>query len=350
MGVFIYLAHVAVFATMPSMAEQSYGTWGDWLLCLGAIILLEARFPFMPRNPEGHSPRWWKRHPEAVRPTAAPTSKKDGSEDKGIWRGAFGRWDVSVSVLFSIFLGLGLAVLGIGWFPHALLIAQVSFVIAGIVIIVAIIHHVYLAKAESGWSKFFFAVPLSAVTIAACGGAVMAVQAHKPKVSLSLRAFVALGHKKGDRFAGILWPADEIFDLRIVVDNIVQYPVKSADLTVSASDKDDVFWGMGQVTDFPGVDFTGPQMPDFPLKIRGKNGKIAELSPRDNVKLTYWGDHWNVFCPRLPRGQQLRLALAAIHAGDNEAPQRIKVSGNYEVVLNGSTVLVPVDQTLVVER
>jgi uncharacterized membrane protein YedE/YeeE len=43
----------------------SYGNWTDWLLCLGIIILLEVRLPSMSnRNPSGHSPRYWRRHPE----------------------------------------------------------------------------------------------------------------------------------------------------------------------------------------------------------------------------------------------------------------------------------------------
>jgi NADH:ubiquinone oxidoreductase subunit 6 (subunit J) len=48
-----------------------YGSFSDWLLCFGIIIMLEARIPQMPRNPEGHNPRWWRKHPEA-RPRTVP--------------------------------------------------------------------------------------------------------------------------------------------------------------------------------------------------------------------------------------------------------------------------------------
>jgi hypothetical protein len=44
------------------MAEN-YGGSSDWLLCLGIAVLLGARVPM--RNPEGHSPKYWRRHLEA---------------------------------------------------------------------------------------------------------------------------------------------------------------------------------------------------------------------------------------------------------------------------------------------
>ena len=40
--------------------------WYGWLLCLAVAIALETKLPTLPkRNPEGHSPRWWKKHPQA---------------------------------------------------------------------------------------------------------------------------------------------------------------------------------------------------------------------------------------------------------------------------------------------
>ncbi|HEY6767261.1 MAG TPA: hypothetical protein VI386_21085 [Candidatus Sulfotelmatobacter sp.] len=45
---------------------EPYGDWRDYLLCVGVAILLGAKLPV--RNPDGHSPGWWKRHPEAIRP------------------------------------------------------------------------------------------------------------------------------------------------------------------------------------------------------------------------------------------------------------------------------------------
>lgn len=64
------------------MAEQPYGTWGDWLLCFVVVVLLKAPIPFMPRNPEGHSPRWWKKHPEAVRPPVVSKAKGSNKGEK----------------------------------------------------------------------------------------------------------------------------------------------------------------------------------------------------------------------------------------------------------------------------
>jgi hypothetical protein len=48
------------------MAEQSYGDWADRWFCLAIVVALEARLPYMAnRNPDGHSPKYWNKHPEA---------------------------------------------------------------------------------------------------------------------------------------------------------------------------------------------------------------------------------------------------------------------------------------------
>src|ERR1022692_2186496 len=56
------------------MAKEC-GGWWDWLLCLGIAVLLGAPLPT--RNPEGHSPKWWKRHPEAIPSTSRYLPKRD---------------------------------------------------------------------------------------------------------------------------------------------------------------------------------------------------------------------------------------------------------------------------------
>lgn len=66
------------------VGSVSYGNWEDWLLCLGIIILLEVRFPRMPEhNPEGHSPRYWRKHPRIKLGTSPPPSHQ--KEQGKLW-------------------------------------------------------------------------------------------------------------------------------------------------------------------------------------------------------------------------------------------------------------------------
>ena len=56
---------------------MQYGDWKDWLLCLVLVIGVEARLPSMDKkNPEGHSPRYWRKHPQA-KTTAADEAEQN---------------------------------------------------------------------------------------------------------------------------------------------------------------------------------------------------------------------------------------------------------------------------------
>jgi hypothetical protein len=55
--------------------SDEYGEWTDWLLCLGIAVLLGARWPM--RNPEGHTPNWWRKHPEARAAVASQESQSN---------------------------------------------------------------------------------------------------------------------------------------------------------------------------------------------------------------------------------------------------------------------------------
>ncbi|MGP0018423.1 MAG: hypothetical protein ACLPHP_07640 [Candidatus Sulfotelmatobacter sp.] len=58
------------------MAEQSYGTWKDWLLCFAAAIFMH--------TPSWHSSRWHKNHPNTQPPTINPTLTKDPQNGKSL--------------------------------------------------------------------------------------------------------------------------------------------------------------------------------------------------------------------------------------------------------------------------
>jgi len=93
------------------MAEQPYGTWGDWLLCLSVIIFCE--FPSMSqRNPEGHSPKYWRKHPLRPRPASPedirplePSIPKPATLGV-VWRGLWSWWAVGIASAFFLAAGV----------------------------------------------------------------------------------------------------------------------------------------------------------------------------------------------------------------------------------------------------
>ncbi len=86
---------------------MEYGDERDWLLCLGIAILLGARLP-MP-NLDGHSQRYWHRHPEAKARAEAAMVKRDSvsmpsdshaKEWKTLWVGV--SWGASVTAWAAV--------------------------------------------------------------------------------------------------------------------------------------------------------------------------------------------------------------------------------------------------------
>ncbi|HEY1803452.1 MAG TPA: hypothetical protein VGG45_03130 [Terracidiphilus sp.] len=277
-----------------------------------------------------------------------------------IWRSLFAwdtifRWDVLNALVLSFFVAVGLAMLSCDWFPHNLLISQICFSLAGTLAVLAIVHHATTARGVKIGSKLLFCIPLSSVVILIASYAIWAIQSHKPTFhpSIAMRIYVALGHKKGDNVAGFVWPDGRFYDLRVVVGNISHYPVQNIDLTIKTIEKsDDTFWGMGQISDIPGVQVNTPtsRLPSGSLTLRGADGNDYILDTRDYPFANPFADHWNFFCPRLPIEGELRLSLAAIHPGDNAAPKKLRIVGSYEVISSGSVMVIPVDQTMSVER
>jgi hypothetical protein len=105
------------------MAEK-YGEWTDWLLCVGIAVLLRVRLPM--RNPDGHSPRYWRRHPKAAQPPAdAPLVAN--TDNRQLSRGdTWSILGVLLGVLFVIVLPplyakvpiFVLVCIGLGWLAH----------------------------------------------------------------------------------------------------------------------------------------------------------------------------------------------------------------------------------------
>ncbi len=87
----------------------------------------------------------------------------------GIWGSVFGwktlfRWDVLGVIVPGIFLAAGVGILGVDWFPHSLLIAQLSFTTAFALFLVKIIGHAIESEgsvpSRVGFASFFSLISL----------------------------------------------------------------------------------------------------------------------------------------------------------------------------------------------
>jgi hypothetical protein len=108
-------------------------------------------------------------------------------KDMGVWRAIFGwqtllRWDVLGALVPGIFFAVGLAMLGLDWWPHNLFISQVAFTVAGSLGVLKTVAHA-IETQGSKVSRFVFVVVVSFVLIASMVWADIVIQKHKSKSS-----------------------------------------------------------------------------------------------------------------------------------------------------------------------
>lgn len=105
-----------------------YGNRKDWLLCLGVIAYF--KMPLMPgRNPDGHSPRYWRKH-RSVSALPAPIQSSQLSASLVILTALWSWWGVGFSAAFC--LGAGVSAM----YSNDNIVAATLFFI-GVVILVA---------------------------------------------------------------------------------------------------------------------------------------------------------------------------------------------------------------------
>src|SRR5262249_16015899 len=79
-----------------------------------------------------------------------------------VWQGMFGwdalfRWEVFGVVGSGVFIAVGLAMLGVDWFPHNALISQACFAVAALLFVIKAIGHT-ITSAGRMLSKAIFCV------------------------------------------------------------------------------------------------------------------------------------------------------------------------------------------------
>lgn len=101
----------------------------------------------------------------------------------GLWRSIFGldtllRWDVLGALVPGIFITVGLAMLGVEWFPNNLLVSQLCFSVAALMIIAKTIGHASTTKGTL-FSKAVFCAVLCGLTLAVALPTLRSIQSHK---------------------------------------------------------------------------------------------------------------------------------------------------------------------------
>jgi hypothetical protein len=167
--------------------------------------------------------------------------------------------------------------------------------------------------------------------------------------SISVTAYLSPSYKEGEKVAGITWKK-EFQDIRVVLHNVTEYPLHNLNLTVQSVEKsEDLFWGMGQLSDIDGVTFHPPRWPDMSITLRGQDGQKYKINPRDDAGPLSFGDRWGVSCPVLPLETDLLLMLAAESPTTN-SPKKLRITGTLEGVSYGGYQIKKFDQVVDVTR
>lgn len=86
--------------------------------------------------------------------------------NKNIWASIFGwralfRWDVLGAIVPGFFIAVGVGILTIDWFPHNLLIGQMCFFVAGLLVLTKTIGHTVENRGSSVLSRIVFLLVIS---------------------------------------------------------------------------------------------------------------------------------------------------------------------------------------------
>jgi hypothetical protein len=188
-----------------------------------------------------------------------------------------------------------------------------------------------------GWSPYrqYIGASVSCVIVLAIGIPQFISQwKQEHNFPLSIQASLSVGHLDDQILYGIKWK-NSFKDVRLEIEDVTEFPIHNLDLTVQVLENSgDFLLGMGQVSDISGVQFHAPEWPHMGLVLQGENGgPWYSAEPSDFGQLSF-GNHWKMFCPTVPTGVPLRLAIASSNNEAKMVPKKLKVLGTYEVKTN----------------
>jgi hypothetical protein len=164
--------------------------------------------------------------------------------DMGIWRSTFGwqglfRWDVLGVIVPGLFIACGLAMLGIDWFPHNLLISQVCFAIAALLLLIKFIGNAVQTR-DGLASRILFVSLLCPATLVMATIPIWKIQAHKsPTPTFTLDLGPVIKHSGGGTSSlfmvyptlRLMRPVDILTTIRLT--NVAAYPILIAKCSAS---------------------------------------------------------------------------------------------------------------------
>ena len=124
------------------------------------------------------------------------------SQQRGFLRGLFGwetffQWDVFGALVPGVFLAAGLAMLGVDWFPHNLLISQLCLSVAALLAVIKTIGHAVKSSA-SLVERVIVAAMLASLFICADVYTAISIQRHKEKPESEAKVIPVVPHLDWD--------------------------------------------------------------------------------------------------------------------------------------------------------
>ncbi|HEU0046121.1 MAG TPA: hypothetical protein VFQ43_00785 [Nitrososphaera sp.] len=150
------------------------------------------------------------------------------------------------------------------------------------------------------------------------------------------------------------WDEQQYSDVRLTINNNLDYQIQNSDLAISAMDGEEHLGiaGIGQLSDVSGVEFHPPLTQWPQLRLRGKDGKDYVFDATDML-----GNKWlparefRIFCPRLLPNEPLRLIIATVRDNGNKKPATsLHIKGTYETAQSEGSMRRKLDQTIVIEQ
>lgn len=310
----------------------------------------------MEKYPEGHSVKWWRKHPqELAEARAAINSESSASAIIALPNDPLREWKQPLNRADSISLLVGLmgtyfvlilppvwskvpafvmVCLGFGyfiWFSHLTYHLRTSRRMAGIVAIIVLLGAVAIPQFVEQWHM------------------------EHMRSELGFNASIpGIAYPDGDHY-GIKW-FKTFVEVRLNVASKEKFPIQNLYLSVWPINKAGALAGMAQTDPEPqGCVVRAPrdQLNFGPVVVRGIDGSRADISPFMNDMMNKnWSirDHYDLLCQRILAGESIPLIMAVLLLngnGDAKIPSsQFHIKGDYETTAAEGSKRIPVDETV----
>jgi hypothetical protein len=316
--------------------------------------------------PEGHSPKYWKRHPELLQAaftaekvevigdsTSVSTKKvfKEPTVNESFseWRKPLNRAD-SIAI-FGMLMGI-FFVLIVPTVWHK--IPAFVMVCFGFAYLVWLSHWTY--RLSKFWRGAIIVVSLALLNIAVVPQFIEQWRTEYMRSELTFDARApGLAYPDGDHY-GIKW-FKSFSEVRLTINSKAKFPIQNLNLSIWTVDKGDSIGGMAQAETEPqGCAVRRPRGIEFPqVVLLGQDGSKADISPFMNDQMNTGfpiRDHYDILCQRILAGEKIPLVIATITSkqmGEMSVPPlHVHIKGDYETTAAEGSKRVPVDEIVTV--